>query len=91
MAFRRDNPAVPILDLAYRDLAADPVEAVRRVYAFAAIPFTAATEAGARGWPADNPAGKHGKHVYALEDYGLSAGEVRAVYADYIAAYEAYL
>ncbi|PZU08306.1 MAG: sulfotransferase family protein [Sphingobium sp.] len=91
MAFRRANPAVPILDLAYRDLAADPVDAVRRVYAFADIPFTAATEAGARGWLADNPAGKHGQHVYALEDYGLSAGEVQVVYADYIAAYREYL
>jgi hypothetical protein len=91
LAYRRANPDLAIHDLRYRDLAADPVGAVKAVYAFAGIPFTPQTEAGVRTWLADNPAGKHGKHVYALEDYGLTADEVRVVYSDYIDAYRDYL
>ena len=91
MAYRRANPDIPVLDLAYRDLAADPVGTVRRVYDFADMSFTGDTEAGVRGWLADNPAGKHGKHVYALEDYGVTEAEVRDVYSDYIEAYRDYL
>src|SRR5690606_7531692 len=56
MAYRKANPGVAIHDMRYKDLAADPVEAVRGVYAFAGIDFTPATEKGIRGWLADNPA-----------------------------------
>ncbi len=91
MAYRAAHPDLPIHDLRYRDLAADPVAAVRGVYDFAGMAFTAASDVGVRGWLADNPAGKHGRHVYALADYGLTEDRVREVYADYIAAYRAYL
>lgn len=91
LAYRRAHPETPIHDLRYTDLARDPVGAVQAVYAFAGIDFTAVTEAGVRGWLAENPAGKHGKHVYALGDYGLTEDDVRTVYADYIAAYGPYL
>lgn len=91
MAFRRDNPQVPVHDLRYRDLATDPISAVRGVYGFAGLDFTPAAEAAMRGWLADNPADKHGRHAYALADYGLTADEVRETYADYIAAYADYL
>lgn len=91
MAYRKANPGIPIHDMRYKDLAADPVAAVKDVYAFAGIDFTPRTEAGVRGWLADNPAGKHGKHVYSLDDYGLSETQVREVYADYIETYGDYI
>jgi len=34
-------------------------------------------------WRRDNPPGKRGTHDYALEDYGLDAGDVAAQYAFY--------
>lgn len=91
MAYRKANPDLPVHDMRYKDLAADPVAAVRGVYDFAGMDFTRETEKGIRGWLADNPAGKHGKHVYALADYGLTEDEVRSVYADYIDVYRDYL
>jgi hypothetical protein len=75
----------------YLDLAADPVGAVRGVYDFAGIEFTPETESGVRGWLAANPADKHGRHTYALEDYGMTKERVQSVYADYIDTYRAYL
>jgi hypothetical protein len=91
MAVRQERPDLPIHDMRYLDLAADPVGAVRRVYDFAGIEFTPETESGVRGWLAANPADKHGRHTYALEDYGLTKERVQSVYADYIDAYRAYL
>ena len=91
MAYRKAHPELPILDMRYRDLAADPVAAVRGVYDFADIGFTDASEKGVRAWLAANPADKHGRHVYSLEDYGLSEAQVRETYADYIAAYGEFL
>ena len=91
MAVRHAMPALPVHDMRYRDLARDPVTAVRGVYDFAGMDFTAAAEAGLRRWLAENPADKHGRHVYALEDYRLTEDGVRAVYADYIDTYAAYL
>lgn len=91
MAYRREHPELPIHDMRYKDIARDPVGAVRGVYDFAGIDFTQATEAGVRGWLADNPADKHGRHSYSLEEYGLTEAQVRHVYADYIEAYGAYI
>ncbi|MDB5701753.1 MAG: hypothetical protein JWL66_1952 [Sphingomonadales bacterium] len=91
MAVRQERPDLPIHDMRYLDLAADPVGAVRGVYDFAGIDFTPATESGVRGWLAANPADKHGRHTYALEDYGLTKERVQSVYADYIDTYRAYL
>lgn len=91
MALRRERPDLPVHDLRYKEIARDPVAAVREVYDFAGMDFSPAAEGGMRRWLAANPAGKHGRHTYALEDYGLTEAGVRAVYADYIAAYAEYL
>ena len=91
LAFRKANPDVKVHDLAFRAIIADPVEAVRGVYAHAAMDFTPATEQAIRSWWVANPSDKHGQHHYELADYGLTRDEVEAVYADYIAAYRDYL
>lgn len=87
MAVRRERPDLPILDIGYRALVADPVAMARCVYAFAGIDFSAAGEAAMRQWLVDNPADKHGAHRYELADFGLTEQRVRDVYGDYIAAY----
>jgi len=91
MAQRGANPDFPILDLRYKDIARDPVGAVRAVYGFAGIPFSSATKTGIETWLAENPADKHGRHVYTLADYGLTETLVREIYADYIQAYKDYI
>lgn len=91
MAYRKAHPDLPILDIRYKDIPADPVGTVKGIYDFAGIDFTDATERGVRSWLAANPADKHGRHTYRLEDYGLTEGQVREVYADYIEAYARYI
>jgi len=91
MAERAANPNLPIYDIRYTDIARDPVGAVRGVYEFAGLTFNDEKAAGIKHWLADNPADKHGRHSYTLEDYGLTAARVREVYDDYIKAYSEFL
>jgi hypothetical protein len=91
MEYRKAHPELNVYDMRYRDLIADPVSAVRAAYEHFGIPFTAASEAGIRRWFAENPADKHGRHKYALEDYGLTRADVEAVYGPYMEAYREYL
>ncbi|MFS0850494.1 sulfotransferase [Novosphingobium panipatense] len=91
LAWRAANPAFPVLDLAFRDLIADPVAVVRRVYEYADLDFTPQSRAAVETFWREHPADKHGQHRYELADYGLTRERVETVYADYIAAYGDYL
>jgi hypothetical protein len=91
MEYRAAHPELKVYDLSYRDLAADPVKAVRAIYAHFGIDFRSESEAGIRRWLAENPADKHGRHTYKLEDYGLTQRDVREVYGPYMEEYRDYL
>jgi hypothetical protein len=72
MQYRAAHPELDVYDLSYRELAADPVKAVRGIYDHFGIEFRPESEAGIRRWLSENPADKHGRHTYKLEDYGLT-------------------
>ena len=91
MAWRKANPQVKVLDLRFKDIIADPVASVRQVYTHAVMDFTAETQKAVSDWWVANPSDKHGQHKYELADYGLTRGQVEALYADYIDTYRAYL
>ncbi|GLR68422.1 sulfotransferase [Acidocella aquatica] len=91
MAQRAAHPDMPMYDLRYKDISRDPVGAVQGIYDFAGIAFSSETAAGITQWLAANPADKHGRHTYTLEDYGLTGARVRDVYNDYIQAYKDYI
>lgn len=84
-AFRAARPDVPVHDMSYQELVADPVAAVKGLYGFLGrdLPpsdlFTSYLEA--------NPQGKHGVHRYAPEDFGVTAGELRERFATYLDRY----
>jgi hypothetical protein len=91
MAYRKANPALRVYDMRYKDLAANPIDTVRAAYRFHDMEFTAAAEAAIRRWLAENPADKHGRHTYRLEDFSLTESRIRDVYADYIETYRDYI
>jgi hypothetical protein len=91
MEYRAAHPELKVYDLSYRELAADPVNAVRGIYKSFGIEFRSESEAGIRRWLAENPADKHGRHTYKLEDYGLTERDVQAVYGHYMDAYRDYM
>lgn len=91
MRYREEHPDLPMVDLRYRDLIADPVATIRGVYERFGWDFTDQSAAAILGWLRDNPAGKHGTHRYSLGDFGLTEGDVREVYGDYIETYRDYI
>jgi len=86
-AFRDSHGESAIFDIQYADQLKDPIGTMRRLYAHFDTPFTPEAEAGMRRMLADNPQGKHGKHSYTLEEFGLSAEWVRGHFKDYCERY----
>ncbi|MGV0792646.1 sulfotransferase family protein [Mycolicibacterium sp. XJ1819] len=86
-AFRRANPDRAVIDVQYADLTADPVDTVARIYASCGRSLTASARAALRGYVDANPRGRFGAHGYRLEDYGLSAGDIRERFGAYIDRY----
>jgi hypothetical protein len=83
MEARAKAPADRFLDVQYRDLVADPIGTVRRIYERFGFPFSPELETRLRTYVArggDRPAGA----PYRAEDFGWTADGLRAAYRDYI-------
>lgn len=74
-------------DLHYADLVRDPIGQMQRIYAWDGQDLSAETETAMRGYVEENPAGRHGKHVYSLDEYGLTVEAAKPYFEDYIARY----
>jgi hypothetical protein len=86
-AFRDAHGEDAIHDIQYEDQLRDPIGEMRRLYARFDEPFTAEAETAMVNLLAEQPKGKHGKHVYSLEEFGLTEAGVRAHYRDYCERY----
>ena len=77
-----------VLDLIHGDFHCDPVGAIERIYAFIGMDLTeqATTEMGQR--IAEKPEMSHGVHRYNVADFGLSEGEIRERFGDYVERYD---
>lgn len=83
IAYKEKHGWNSIYDLQYADVMRDPIGAIKNVYKHFDEPFTAEAEAAMNAYMANNQQGKHGKHTYSLEDYGLSKEQIRAHFKDY--------
>jgi hypothetical protein len=82
-AFRERRGERSIYDIQYAEQLRDPIGQMRKLYAHFDEPLTSAAETAMSKMLADNPQGKHGKHVYSLEEFGLTAPEVRQHFRAY--------
>jgi hypothetical protein len=76
-------PAERFLDLYYIDLVADPIGAVRKVYARFDLPFPEGLDEKIREFLRQNPRERFGKHRYSLEQFGLNLEEEKRRYSAY--------
>jgi Sulfotransferase family len=74
---------LPVLDLRYDDLVADPLAAAASVCEFAGLRWTGAAERRIRRFLQRNPQGRHGRHRYAPEEFGVSRVELEERLGDY--------
>ena len=77
-------PAARSLDVRFDEFMRDDVATVRRIYACAGQPATAAAEAAWAAFMAAHPRGAHGAVEYDLARFGLDAGAVRRECAFYL-------
>jgi hypothetical protein len=76
-----------ILDVQYADVMRDPIGEVEKIYTHFKEPLSDEARSAMQRYMADNPKGKHGRHKYSLEDYGLSRAGVHERFAGYIERY----
>jgi hypothetical protein len=81
---RRTRDAKYFFDLNFREVWADPVDSVKRLYAYFDLDLSEDAERRMRDWVAANPQGKHGEHRYHAEDFGLSARGMHDSFAEYM-------
>ncbi|MBO9376176.1 sulfotransferase [Sphingomonas histidinilytica] len=85
---RERHPGVAVLDVHYRDLIADKLGTVRRIYRHFGLTLGAEAEAAMQAFIGDNPQGKHGRHDYSSGEFGITDDQVRERFADYIARHD---
>jgi len=71
------------IDVSYYDLVSDPISQVARIYEFAGIPFDQSAAAAAKSTSKRNIQNRYGKHIYHLEDFGLTKDAIEHQYAFY--------
>jgi hypothetical protein len=77
-----------IIDVHYADLIRDPMPTMVKLYQSLGDEFTQGADSGMRGWLADNPQDKFGRHEYKLAQFGLTPEKVRGMFERYLAKYE---
>ncbi|MEH6592075.1 MAG: sulfotransferase [Halioglobus sp.] len=75
------------LDMRHDDFVADPWAVIDSIYAARGEPLSDEGRAAMVAWQQAHPKGKHGKHSYRLEDYGIERAEVEALFGDYAERY----
>lgn len=76
------------LDIDHRQLHADPLGTVRRIYAYFELTLSESTVERMRRWIAASPTSKHGEHRYDAASYGVSEPKIHEIFADYSARYD---
>jgi len=72
------------IDVEQREIEADPLSALARVYAFLGLELRPQMREAVARWHDVNHAGAHGQHRYTAEQFGLSAEQIRSDYDFYI-------
>lgn len=87
MAFDAGPHGDRVIHVDYYALVADPLGEMRRIHAGLGIATPEPVARAVADWHAANPKNARGSNTYALEDYGLDAGEVRARFEQYSARF----
>lgn len=76
-------PGERFFDVWYREVGADPMAAVRRIYAFLGRALTRDAESAMRRWTREHARERRAAHEYTLERFGLTRDTVERAFAEY--------
>lgn len=80
----RRNGGIPVHDIFYEEILADPFAAVRKLYAAHGIEMTPEAETRMRQFIAQNPQHKHGTHKYRSADFGIPEARITDAFREYM-------
>lgn len=85
VAYRQSGklPEAQVVDLYFRDFMQDQVGTVRRAYEHFGLSLPANAATAMHAFLDDNPADKHGKHLYELADTQLDLEALRQLFGNY--------
>lgn len=75
------------LDIHYRDLVADPLVAVRQIYAHFGNELTPDAQANMSRWLKEHAHGSHEKHRYSAVQYGVSDEQITRELSSYVESF----
>jgi hypothetical protein len=73
-----------VMDVVHGEFHANPLGVVRRIYAFAGLELAPDVEAAMTRRIQAKPELSHGEHRYDVADFGLTEGEIRESFGDYV-------
>jgi len=79
----RDANPTPFFDVRFEDTVRRPMEVVRDIYAWAGLTLSAGAEQAMQQWLDDNRRGARAVHEYDTSQFGLTAEQLQAEFADY--------
>lgn len=82
--WRDTHPEVPVVDVHYRVMTADPIAEAERVYALFGLTLSKRARDRMAVFVKTNRHAHGPKHNYSLEDVGLTEADVEAVFAPYL-------
>ena len=85
--WRDAHPEVAVVDVHYCAMTADPIAEAERVYAAFGLALSPAARTRMAAFVASNRHAHGPKHSYSLADFGLTEGDVEAVFAPYLDRY----
>jgi Sulfotransferase family len=88
LAVRDRSDEARFIDVTHDDFVDDSLGVARRIYAHFGLSLSKPAEAAMQAHVRENPQGKHGRHTYALEEWGLSADAVRERFKSYIERFD---
>jgi hypothetical protein len=88
MQVRQQTNPTRFLDIQFEDFINTPLETAERIYRHFNLPMTDEIKNIMQKHIHQNPMGKHGKHEYQLEEYGLSETQILQRFDHYIRSYQ---
>ena len=89
MDFRKKFGDDRFVDVSFADLQTDSVKTVADSYDKLGLEFSDAARAKVQEWADGNKPGARGTHTYELADFGLTEGQVREAFGEYLSTYDA--
>jgi len=89
MQFRKRLGDDRFVDVSFADLQTHPIGTLEGIYERLGLTFSPAARKQVQQWADNHRPGDRGEHSYELADYGLTTGQVRERFADYLSTYDA--